>query len=115
MIPKTVREKCTAATEFPLFTTLLSKSTHVPSEEKPRPLSFTCSCALLALHNVAQFYRPSRVLNPLLLLLPPSHSATCFSLRSFNLTSHSCDWQSTKLVGLALHFIAFLPPTCSLP
>lgn len=57
----------------------------------------------------------SHLLNLPLLPLPSFHGATCFSLRSFCLTAHSYDWQSTELVGFGLHFIAFFPPPPSLP
>lgn len=55
------------------------------------------------------------LLNPLLPPFPSFHGATCFSLGPFYLTSHSCDRQSTGLVGRVLYFIAFFPPTSSLP
>lgn len=120
-----VMKKCSALTGFPPSSPLLSKSAHPPNPlwgEAWAP-TFYSSCALWFRTVLCYLRDPrksvqglpcSHLLNPLLPPLSSFRGATCFSLGPFYLTSHSCDRQSTELVGLVLHFIAFLPPTSSL-
>ena len=118
-------KQCSVLTGFPLSSPPLSKSTHFPLRRCPDPdhsPSLVPSWSATVLYYLreplksAQGPPCSHLLNPLLLLftLFPRCHLLC-PHGPFYLISHSCDLQSTELVGLSLHFVVFLPPTHSFP